>query len=577
MHIHNADIASVFSEIADLLELEEGNPFRIRAYRNAARTVETLAPSVEDLLQEGRDLSELPGIGADLAGKIAEIVHGGGTCALREQLRHELPEGIGTLLRIPGLGPKRVKLLYQERGIHTPEQLLRACEDGQLRTIHGLGEKAEQRILEAVQSRMSKTTRYSIALAVQLIEPLVRYLKQHPAVVRVEAAGSLRRMKETVGDVDIVVASRRMEEVTAHFVRYEGVGRVISHGPTRASIELAQGMQVDLRAVEPESFGAALHYFTGSKAHNIEIRTLALKRDLKINEYGVFAGEARIAGDTEESVFASVGLPFIAPELRENRGEIEAARDGKLPHLVQLSDLKGDLHSHTRASDGRNSLREMALEAQRRGMAYLGITDHARHGGWSVDADALARQADEIDRLNEELEGITLLKGVEVDILEDGALDLPDAALARLDYAIASLHTAFELSREKQTARVLRAMDHSSVCVLGHPTARLLTGRAAVELDVERVIRHARECGCALELDSQPERLDLNDSYCMMARDQGVLVAIDSDAHSVLDFDNLRYGIGQGRRGWLEKRNVLNTRTLGQLREVFDKHRTAVH
>jgi DNA polymerase (family 10) len=571
MHIHNADIAAVFTEIADLLEIESGNPFRIRAYRNAARTMETLAPSAEDLLNEGRDLCELTGIGKDLAGKIAEIVHGGGTCALREQLRGELPPEIDRLLRVPGLGPKRVKLLYDERGIHTPEQLLRAAQEGQLRSIRGLGEKAEQKIMEAVQSQLSKSRRFSIALAAQLVEPLVRYLKQHPGTLRVEPAGSLRRMKETVGDVDIVVSSAHMEQVTQHFVQYDGVARVLSHGPTRASVELRQGMQVDLRAVPPESFGAALHYFTGSKAHNIEVRTLALKRDLKINEYGVFAGEERIAGDTEESVFASVGLPFIAPELRENRGEIEAARDGKLPHLVTLHDLKGDLHSHTTASDGRNSLREMALEAKRRGLAYLGVTDHARHGGWSVDAEALERQAEEIDRLNEELEGFSLLKGVEVDILEDGTLDLADEVLRKLDYAIGSVHTAFELPREKQTARILRAMDRPCISLLGHPTGRLLGQRGAYELDVERVIRHARECGCTLELDAQPGRLDLNDSYCMMARDEGVLISIDSDAHSVLDFDDIRYGIGQARRGWLEKRNVLNTRSLVQLRAVLKR------
>jgi DNA polymerase (family 10) len=472
---------------------------------------------------------------------------------------------------VPGLGPKRVKLLYDERGIHTPEQLLRAAQEGQLHTIRGLGEKAEQKILEAVQSQLSKSRRFSIALAAQLVEPLVRYLKQHPATLRVEPAGSLRRMKETVGDVDIVASSARMEEVTQHFVGYDAVARVLSHGPTRASVELRQGMQVDLRVVPPESFGAALHYFTGSKAHNIEVRTLALKRDLKINEYGVFAGEERIAGETEESVFASVGLPFIAPELRENRGEIEAARDGKLPHLVALRDLKGDLHSHTTASDGRNSLREMALEAKRRGLAYLGVTDHARHGGWSVDAEALARQAEEIDRLNEELEGFTILKGVEVDILEDGTLDLGNDVLGKLDYAIGSVHTAFELPREKQTARILRAMDQPCISLLGHPTGRLLGQRDGYELDVERVIRHAKQCGCALELDAQPARLDLNDSYCMMARDEGVLISIDSDAHSVLDFDDIRYGIGQARRGWLEKRNVLNTRSLAQLKALLKR------
>lgn len=574
MHIHNADIARVFGEIADLLEIENGNPFRIRAYRNAARTVETLGPNIEDLLDDGRELDELPGIGKDLAGKITEIVHGGGTCALREQLRGELPPQIEKLLRIPGLGPKRVKLLYDERGIHTPEQLLRAAQEGQLRTIRGLGEKAEQKILEAVQAQLSKTTRYSIATAAYIVAPLLRYLMQHDAVIQAQAAGSFRRMRETVGDVDVVVSSMRMEEVTAHFVAYGAVGRVLSHGPTRASVELGEpGMQVDLRVVEPASYGAALHYFTGSKAHNIEVRTLALKRGLKINEYGVYAGEERIAGETEESVFASVGLPFIAPELRENRGEIEAARDGRLPALVSLDQLRGDLHSHTVASDGRDSLRAMALAAMQRGLSYLGVTDHARHQGRSVDGEALARQSDEIDMLNDELHGFTLLKGAEVDILEDGSLDLPDAVLAGLDYVIASAHDRYEMTREQQTARLMRAMDHPGVAILGHPTGRLLFDRGPSVLDIERVIRHAHECGCALELDSQPMRLDLNDNHCRMAKDIGAMVVIDSDAHTAEDFDDIRFGVGQARRGWLEAQDVLNTRSLAQVKAFFRRRR----
>jgi DNA polymerase (family 10) len=571
----NAEIALVFSEIADLLEIEDGNPFRIRAYRNAARTVETLGPNVAQLLDEGRNLSELPGIGADLAHKIDEIVHGGGTCALREQLRGELPPQIEKLLRIPGLGPKRVKLLYTERGIHTPEQLLRAAQEGQLRSIRGLGEKAEQKILEAVQAQLSKARRFSIADAARLVEPLVQYLKQHPAVERLEVAGSFRRGKETVGDVDIVTCSKRKEEVTQHFVDYRAVQRLLSHGPTRASVEIGQDLQVDLRVVEPESFGAALHYFTGSKAHNIEVRTLALKRGLKINEYGVFEGEQRIAGETEESVFASVGLPYIAPELRENRGEIEAARDGKLPQLVSRSDLKGELHSHTTASDGRNTLREMVEAARRLGLSYLGISDHARHGGWSVDADALARQAEEIDRINEELDGFTVLKGVEVDILDDGTLDLPDEALRQLDYVIASVHGGFNLTREQQTSRLLRAIEHPCVSLIGHPTARLVYGRPPIDVDIERVIRHARDCHCALELDAQPMRLDLNELHCRMAKDAGAMIVIDADTHSVHDFEDIRFGIGQARRGWLEPRDVLNTRPLEQLRAFFARKRSA--
>jgi DNA polymerase (family X) len=571
----NAEIALVFDEIADLLEIENGNPFRIRAYRTAARTMETLGPSAAQLLDEGSDLTDLPGIGKDLAEKIGEIVHGGGTCALREQLRGELPPQIEKLLRIPGLGPKRVKLLYTERGIHTPEQLLRAAQDGQLRSIRGLGEKAEQKILEAVQAQLSKARRFSIADAARLVEPLVQYLREHEAIERIEVAGSFRRGKETVGDIDIVTSSLQQPVVTQFFVDYQGVQRVLSHGPTKASVEIGQGLQVDLRAVDPESFGAALHYFTGSKAHNIEVRTLALKRELKINEYGVYAGEERIAGDTEESVFASVGLPWIAPELRENRGEIEAAREGRLPALVSRADLKGELHSHTTASDGRNSLREMVAAARKLGLSYLGITDHARHGGWSVDADALARQKEEIDRLNDELDGFTVLRGVEVDILDDGSLDLPDAALKELDYVIASVHTGFGLPREQQTSRLLRAIEHPCVNLIGHPTARLVTGRAPIDVDIEKVIRHARDCHCALELDAQPTRLDLTDLHCRMAKDAGALIVIDADAHSVLDFEDIRFGISQARRGWLEPHDVLNTRPLAELRAFFASKRSA--
>ncbi|MFL6674842.1 MAG: DNA polymerase/3'-5' exonuclease PolX [Massilia sp.] len=574
VQVQNAEIAAVFYEIADLLEIENSNPFRIRAYRNAARTVQMLAPNVQALVEAGRDLKELPGIGIELAERIAEVAEGG-TCELREQLRRELPPEIHRLLRIPGLGPKRVRLLYQERGIHTPEQLLRAAREGQLRTIRGLGEKTEQRILEVVQAQLSSERRFSIADAADMVEPLIGYLQELAATGRVEAAGSYRRMKETVGDLDIVATSASTEQVTQHFVSYGLVAKVLSQGPTRASVELRNGMQVDLRVVAEPSFGAALHYFTGSKNHNIEVRKLAQKRGLKLNEYGMFSGETPVAGETEEAVFTAVGLAFIEPELRENRGEIEAARDGRLPQLVALTDLKGDLHSHTTASDGRNSLREMAMAAQGRGMAYLGITEHSNSAGIArgLDAEQLARHIDDIDKLNAGLDGITLLKGVEVDILEDGRLDLPDSILRQLDYAIGSVHSKFELTREAQTTRIMRAMDNPNIRILGHPIGRLLFVRQPYEVDMGRIIRHAKQCGCVLELDSQPGRLDLNDSYCMLAKDEGVLISIDSDAHSTEDFDNLRFGVGQGRRGWLEKGDVLNTRTLEQVMLVLRERR----
>jgi DNA polymerase (family 10) len=568
MHIRNADVAAIFTEIADLIEISSGNPFRIRAYRNAARTVEMLGPSVQTLLEEGRDLSELPGIGHDLAGRIAEIVHEG-TCELREQLRRELPADIDKLLRIPGLGPKRVKLLFDERGIHTPEQLLAAAQAGQLHTVHGLGDKAEQRILEAVQAQLSKKKRFGIDVAARIVEPLVLYLRQYPATGQVEAAGSYRRMKETVGDIDIVASSAQTAQVTRHFVEYGAVTRVLSHGDTRASVEVGDGVQVDLRVVEEASFGAAMHYFTGSKAHNIEVRKLAQKRELKLNEYGMFKGEERIAGMSEADVFAAVGLAFIAPELRENRGEVDAARDGTLPHLVSLHELKGDLHVHTSEAGGRATLREMVVEAQRRRMAYLGITDRWQGKAGGLDEAKLARQIDEIDRLNDELAHFTVLKGVEIDLLEDGSLGVPESVLSRLDYVIAAVDSHFDLGKEAQTTRILRAMDDRHVRIVAHPMGRRLLQRDAYEVDMGRVIHHAKARHCALELNAQPGRLDINDGHCMMARDEDVLVAICSDAREVADFDNLRFGVGQARRGWLEKKNVLNARTLAQMRAFF--------
>ncbi len=574
--VHNADVAAVFQQIADLLEIEGDNPFRIRAYRNAARMLGTLAPNVQTMVEENRDLKELPGIGPDLAAKIIEIV-ATGTCALREELRQELPPAIHELLTVPGLGPRRVKTLYDERNIQTLDQLAKAARDGEISTIPGFGKRAEQRILEAVQARLSKARRFRIDTAAQIAESLVSYLRAGGDITRIEVAGSYRRRQDTVGDLDIVASSARPVRLLDRFVSFGDAANVQSHGTTRASVMLRQGIQVDARVVADTSFGAALHYFTGSKAHNIAVRRLAQSRGLKLNEYGVFSAERRIAGETEAGVFKAVGLPFIEPELRENRGEIEAAQAGHLPTLVELSDLKGDLHAHTKASDGRNSLREMALDAQRRGFAYLAITDHSQrlkiaHG---LDSAALAKQIDEIDRLNEELNGITLLKGIEVDINEDGSLDMPDAMLARLDLVVGAVHGKFGLPREKQTERILRAMDHPCFTILAHPTGRMIFERGAYDVDMLRIIRHAKERGCFLELNAQPERLDMTDTCCMAARREGVLVSIGSDAHSTFDLDDLRFGIGQARRGWLEKKDVLNTRSLRELKAILSRSRLA--
>jgi DNA polymerase (family 10) len=572
MPIHNADIAARFEEIADRLEIQGANPFRIRAYRNAARTLGELPQEARALLEKGEDLTRLPGIGADLATKVREIVDTG-RCSLLERLRRELPPAVTELLRVPGLGPKRVKALYHDLDVQTVEQLYRAARDGRIRALPGFGEKTELNILQAVEAHASKTHRFKLAVAAQYADALTAFLEAVPGVKQVTVAGSFRRMRETVGDLDILVTAAANSPVMPRFIAYDEVADVLSAGSTRASVVLKSGLQVDLRVVAQQAYGAALHYFTGSKAHNIAIRRIAQTLGLKVNEYGVFHGSERIAGDDEASVYATVGLPYIPPELRENRGEIEAARGGRLPDLVELADLRGDLHAHTKATDGHDSLRDMALAAKAMGLEYLAITEHSRHltVARGLDPLRLARQCDEIDRLNPELDGITLLKGIEVDILEDGSLDLPDEVLGRLDLVVGAVHSQFHLSRARQTARILRAMDHPHFTLLAHPSGRLLEQREPYDVDMLRIIRHAKERGCFLELNAHPERLDLLDTQCQMAKEEGVLVSVNSDAHSIFDFSNLKYGVGQARRGWLETDDVLNTRPLAALQRLLKR------
>lgn len=570
MPLHNEDMAAVFDEIADLLEIEGDNPFRIRAYRNGARTLRELGRDVRTLVDQGENLTRLAGIGKNLAAKIHEILDTG-HCSTLDKLRRQLPADLTDLLKLPGLGPKRVHALYHELDIHTREQLERAARDGLIRQLPGFGEKTEARILDALQLHADTARRIKLAVAARYAEALVAYLKSAAGVQQVEVAGSYRRARETVGDLDILVMAADGRAVIEYFTAYDEVETVLSQGTTRATVMLQSGLQVDLRVVPGESYGAALYYFTGSRAHNIAVRRIAQKRGLKLNEYGAFKGKRRIAGGTEQEIFKAIGLPYIEPELRENRGEIEAARAGLLPELVKLTDLRGDLHAHTRASDGHESLHGMADAAADRGLEYLAITEHSKrltvaHG---LDSKRLLAQIEAIDEFNAGKHVVTLLKGIEVDILEDGSLDLPDAVLGKLDIVIGAVHSRFELSRARQTQRILRAMDNPNFTLLAHPTGRLIERRAPYAADMPRIIRHARERGCYLELNANPERLDLLDTHCQLAREEGVLVSINSDAHSGLDFDNLRYGVGQARRGWLEKGDVLNTRKLPALRKLL--------
>ena len=576
MPIHNADIAAAFNEVADRLEIEAANPFRVRAYRNAARMVGELGRSVRTMIEQGADLDALPGVGPDLAGKMREIVSTG-SCALLERLRKELPPAITELLAVPGIGPKRARALHHELDVQTVEQLHQAAQQGWIRTLPGFGPKTELQVLNATTAHLNPTRpqRFKRVIAEAVAESMLAWLRGVPGVVRAEAAGSLRRMRDTVGDLDLLVTVRRGSPVMERFTGYEDVHHVLAQGSTRASVVLKSGMQVDLRAVPGESFGAAWVYFTGSKAHNIALRRLAQDQGLKINEYGVYRGAegdaVRVAGETEASVYRAVGLSLIEPELREDRGELEAARHRRLPLLLQRADLQGDLHVHTRDSDGHDSIEAMAEAARAQGLEYIAITDHSRrlavtHG---LDPVRLAQQIDRIDRINERLQGVTVLKGIEVDILEDGALDLPDSILQRLDLVVGAVHHRFDLPRARQTERLLRAMGQRYFSILAHPTGRLIGEREPYEVDLLRVLRHARQRGCFVELNAQPARLDLDDQACQMAKAEGVLVSLNSDAHSVLDYDDLRHGVGQARRGWLEKADVLNTRPLAELRPLL--------
>jgi DNA polymerase (family 10) len=570
MPVHNAEIAALFSRLADLLEVEDANPFRVRAYRNAARTIGNLAQNVAGLVKAGKDLSELPGIGAAIAEKIQIIVNTGRLPQL-EDVEARTPGALSDLMKIEGLGPKRVKALYRKLRIRTPEDLERAARSGKLRELEGFGKKTEALILQGIERFHGEAQRMQLPEAEDIAEPLVTYLKKTPGVKEITVAGSFRRRRETVGDLDLLVTAKRGSPVMDRFVDYEEVTGVVSRGNTRSTVILRSGLHVDLRLVPQVSYGAALCYFTGSKAHNIALRKIGVSKGYKLNEYGVFRGTKRIGGKTEQEVYARLGLAWIEPELRENRGEIELARKGRLPKLVSRDDIRGDLHCHTSATDGRNSLREMAEAARARGYEYLAVTDHSRHVtvAHGLNSKQLLQEVRQVDRLNAKLDGIVILKSCEVDILEDGSLDLPDSVLRELDLTVCAVHYNFSLPEKQQTERIIRAMDNPRFNILAHPTGRLINRRAAYEIDLQAVMTAAQERGCYLEINAQPARLDLTDTYCKLARDMGLKVAISTDAHATDQFDYMRFGIGQARRGWLEAGDVLNTRSLDELRKLL--------
>jgi DNA polymerase (family 10) len=572
MPVHNAEIAKMLDQTAELLEIEGANPFRVRAYRKAARTIEGLPKSVSGLLAAGEDLSELPGIGKDLAGKIAGIVSSGRFDVL-QQLKRRLPGELGDIAAIPGLGPKRVKLLYDRLHIRTLEDLRRAARAGRIHELKGFGETSEQRILAALSKPILSDKRYKLSVAEAEAEALIKHLRPCVGKGQIAVAGSYRRRRETVGDLDIVATARSASTISDRLVEYENVSEVLAHGPSRTTVVLRSGLQVDLRVVPAQSYGSGLLYFTGSKAHNIALRGLANGRGWKLNEYGLFDGARRIAGASEAEIYQKLGLDYVPPELREDRGEVALAAEHALPKLVEVCDIRGDLHAHTDWSDGTATIADMATAAKERGYEYLAITDHSKHVtiAHGLDASRLSWQIDEIGEVNETLQGITLLKGVEVDILADGKLDLPDRILSRLDLVVAAVHYKFALSRKAQTERIIRAMDNPYVNIIAHPTGRLIGEREPYDVDMERLIAAAADRKCFLEINAEPDRLDLNDMHAQAAKSAGVKLAISTDAHTTHALAYIRFGVDQARRGWLEADDVINTRPLAKLRRLLKR------
>jgi DNA polymerase (family 10) len=571
--MENPEVGQVFDEVADLLELLDENPFRVRAYRRAAVTVRDLAEPLAQLLVKCPErLTELPGIGADLAGKITTIVKTG-DLPLRQGLAKKVPPGLRQLMTIPGCGPKRVMILHKKLKVKSIDDLRKAAADHCIRKLKGFGIKTEENIAKALAQLSTTTERMYFCDAQPYAEAIVRQLKSCATVGKIDIAGSYRRRKETVGDLDILVTCRRSGKVMDRLTEFEGVADVLARGKTKCSVRLRNGLQLDLRAVPEAAYGAALVYFTGSKQHNILIRRMGQQRGLKINEYGVFRGNRRVAGHTEEEVYRSVGLSWIPPELREARNEIELAQDGRLPKLLNLEDVRGDLHMHTTATDGRSSIAEMIRGAKARGYKYIAITDHSKRVTMAkgFDSARLRRHWKEIEKAAANVKGITVLRGVELDILENGKLDLPDSILGDADWVVASIHYGQNQTETQITRRIINAIRSPHVDAIGHPTGRLIGKRKPYALNLEEALKAAADYGCMLELNCQPSRLDLDETALAAAKQRGIPIVLGTDAHSTDELRFMEYGVYQARRGGLEAGDVINTRSLSQFQRLL-KH-----
>jgi len=567
----NLEISEIFREIASILEIKGDNPFRVRAYERAAQNIEGLSEDIENYIKQGR-LSEIPGIGKDLAAKIVEIARTGKLKFL-EGLKKTIPSGLLELLNIPSVGPKTAKLLYEKLKIKNIPDLEKAIRQDKLKDIFGIKEKTVENIRKGIEILKRAGERMSLAVAMQAAEEFTGVLRKLPEVKRISSAGSLRRQKERVRDIDILVVSRRPEKVMNTFTKIPAVRDVLAKGETKSSVRTKDDVQVDCRVVEARSFGAALMYFTGSKNFNIKLRQLAIKKGLKLNEYGAFKKGKFIAGRSEEEIFKLLDMAYVEPELREDTGEIELARKFKLPHLIELKNIKGDLHVHSRWSDGSNSIEEVARACQEGGYSYVAVTDHSQGlkvaGGLSQQE--LKKKKQEIDKVNKKLKGFRVLYGTEVDIDSNGKLDYPDEALKEFDIVVAAIHSGFKQSKEQLTRRLVRACQNKYAHILAHPTGRLWGTRDAYEVDLEEVFKSAKQTNTALEINAFPRRLDLNDLNCRRAKEMGVKLAIDTDAHITEQLEMMKLGISVARRGWLSPGDVINTLTLEELLKAIKK------
>ena len=574
MAVINAEIAGIFDEVADLLEISGASFFRVRAYRNASRVINDLSAPVAKIAGDPEaKLEDLPGIGKDLAGKIRTIVETG-DLPLRQELEGEIPIGLMDVIKVAGIGPRKAHALFLELGVENLESLGEAARSGKIKQVKGFGPKTEENILEGIYAVKGLGNRMMRADAEEHAEEILSHMRSVPGIKMMKVAGSYRRLAETVGDLDILIVCDDPATASDRFISYPRVNRVIAHGGTRSAVVVGNNVQVDMRIVEADSWGAALQYFTGSQAHSVALRSMALRKGLKLNEYGVFREGERIAGKTEEEVYAALGLPWIPPELRENRGEIRAVVEGRLPALVELSNIRGDLHMHTDLTDGRDTLADMVAQARRRGYLYVAVTNHTKRvsmvGG--LDERGLLESWREIDRLKRSPSNIHVLKGVEVDILADGSLDIADEVLAQADYVAASVHYDTSMSRAQMTRRILKALSNPNVDTLAHPTGRKINERPPYQVNMDDVIAAAARFDVALELNAAPRRLDIDDLTARSACEHGVKVSVATDAHSVKELDFMRHGVNQARRGWLEKGDVLNTLTYRSLMKYL-RHR----